>query len=137
MEQKCPFAMPLTKGLATCHNAQEVVRRGGSEFDCRSAADHRVCARVFQGLKSQALPAFGVEDDLTVMPHSVLVKVQSGGLRGLERLLGERGSDTPVPDIAGLVGQAVERFGSPELFPYSKLEKDMLSFNLERRTRRG
>ena len=137
MEQKCPFAMPLTKGLAGCHNAQEVVRRGGLELDCRSAADHRVCASVFEGLKAQALPAFGVEDDLTLMPHSVLVKVQSGGLQGLRRLLGESSPDAPVPDIAGLIGKVVQRYGSPERITYSEIEQDMLAFKLERRTRRG
>jgi hypothetical protein len=137
MELKCPFAMPLTKGLAGCHNAQAVVRRGGTELDCRSEAAHRVCTSVFEGLKSRALPAFGVEDDLTLMPHSVLVKVQSGGLLGLKRLLGEISPGTPVPDIAGLIGEAIERYGSPKHVPYSELEQDMLSFKLERRTRRG
>jgi hypothetical protein len=43
MTLKCPFAAPITAGLAACRNAQEVVRRGGSEYDCRNEADHSGC----------------------------------------------------------------------------------------------
>jgi hypothetical protein len=137
MNLKCPFAAPLTKGLAGCRNAQEVVRRGGSEFDCRSEADHDICSRVFEGLKGRALAVFDVEDDLTSMPHSVLIKAQSGGLLGLQRLLGGTAPQGHTPDVADLMGEVVRRFGSPEALPYADLEEDLLSFKLERRGRRS
>ena len=35
-QMKCPFAAPLTKGRFACRHAEEVVRRGGSEYDCRA-----------------------------------------------------------------------------------------------------
>jgi hypothetical protein len=136
MSLKCPFAAPLTTGRFACHHAQEVVRRGGSEYDCRSQADHGLCTALFAGLKAQALPAFGVEDDLTTMPHSVGVKVQSGGLLGLRRLLEERPAGGEIDDIASLVGRVMERFGSPDGVPYAEIEGDMTAFRLERRSGR-
>jgi hypothetical protein len=89
MHAKCPFAAPITVGRARCRHALEVVRRGGSEYDCVSADSHAICVEVFGALKRQGLEAFAVEDDLTSMPHSVSVKIQTGGLDGLRRLLGE------------------------------------------------
>jgi hypothetical protein len=124
----------LIKGLAACPNAEEVVRRGGSELDCRSPSHQARCAELFDRLKAQALPAFGVEDDLTTMPHSVLVKVQSGGLLGLARLAGEGGG---ITDVAALVDRTAERFGGLEAIPYAELEGDMTGFRLERRAGRG
>lgn len=136
MPMKCPFAAPLTKGQFACSHAEEVVRRGGSEYDCRSASDHPVCTALFERLKAQALPAFGVEDDLTSMPHSVLVKIQSGGLLGLQRLVDEPDPEGRIGDIAGLVERAVERYGTVDEVPAAEVEADMTGFRLERRTRR-
>jgi hypothetical protein len=135
MSAKCPFAVPLTKGQVGCRNAQEVVRRGGSEYDCQSPAHHAVCTELFARLKREALPAFGVEDDLTLMPHSVLVKIQAGGLMGLNRLLG--GATRSIEDVADLIDRVQERYGSLVQMPYADILGDMTSYKLERRTRRG
>jgi hypothetical protein len=136
MSSKCPFGAPLTKGLVRCRHAEEVVRRGGSEYDCRSADHHDLCTGLFNRLKAQALPAFGVEDDLTSMPHSVLVKVQSGGLLGLHRLMGGA-PDQRIEDVAALVDAALQHFGALGSIPVGELEGDMTGFKLERRSRRG
>jgi hypothetical protein len=140
MTLKCPFAAPITAGLAACRNAQEVVRRGGSEYDCRNEADHSGCTALFDRLKVAALPAFGVEDDLLSMPHSTLVKIQFGGLLGLGRLLGEGvGQAAEVADVADLVARARARYGDIGLVPCAELTGDMLGYRLGRRgsRRRG
>ena len=65
-----------------------MTRRGGPDVVCASDEAHQQCENLFQRMKQVALPAFGVEDDLLSMPHSVLVKIQFGGLLGLQRLQG-------------------------------------------------
>lgn len=105
MMQKCSFASALVTELAACRHAEQVVRRGGSEYDCRSAPDHAVCQDLFDRLKAATLPAFGVDDDLTTMPHSVLVKVQCGGLQALARLTGQE--QQKVEDIADVRDRAL------------------------------
>ena len=52
MMQKCPFASALITGLASCRHAEQVVRRGGSEYACRSAEDHAACVGLFDRLKA-------------------------------------------------------------------------------------
>ncbi|HSO82428.1 hypothetical protein [Thiocapsa sp.] len=133
---KCPFAAPLIKTAAACRHAHEVVRRGGSEFDCLSEAEHARCEQVFAGLKACALAASDVEDDPMLMPHSLLVKIQSGGLIGLQRLLGESDADGRDADIGDLVTRAVANFGGADRIPYAALGEDMTSFKLERRAGR-
>ncbi len=80
------------------------------------------------------MPAFGVEDDLLSMPHSVLVKIQFGGLLGLRRLL-ENGADGSgdVTNIHNLVGRAIEKHGSLEAIPCQAFVGDMTSYKLKRR----
>jgi hypothetical protein len=134
MMQKCPFASALIADLASCGQAEHVVRRGGSEYDCRSAEDHSACQDLFDRLKGAALPALGVEDDLTSMPHSVLVKVQCGGLQGLARLAG-RGSG-PIEDIASLRKQVLDEAGGVPGLAVAGLVPDIMAFRAERRGRR-
>ena len=133
---KCPFAAPQIKTTAACRHAHEVVRRGGSEFDCLSESEHVRCEQVFAGLKACALAACEVEDDPMLMPHSLLVKIQSGGLLGLKRLLGESDADGRVADIADLVTRVSAQFGGADRIPYATLGEDMTAFKLERRAGR-
>ncbi|HYA38776.1 MAG TPA: hypothetical protein VEI74_10970 [Candidatus Methylomirabilis sp.] len=133
-EYKCAFSNPLIGGQFGCENAEQVTRRGGPDIACRSEQAHARCERLFQRMKAAALPAFGVEDDLLSMPHSVLVKIQYGGLLGLQRLLGVGEADAAeVKNIHALVGQAVQAHGNLEAIPYPAFVEDMTSFKLKRR----
>jgi hypothetical protein len=133
---KCPFAAPLIRATAACRHAREVVRRGGSEFDCLCEAEHARCEQVFAGLKECALVASNIEDDPTQMPHSLLVKIQSGGLLGLQRLLGESDTEGRVADVGDLAARASAHFGGADRIPFAALAKDITAFRLERRTGR-
>lgn len=132
--RKCPFSAPLVTHQFGCCKAQEVVRRGGAEIDCTDAAACERCVRLFGRLKAAALPAFGVEDDLLSMPHSVLVKIQHGGLLGLQRVLAAAEAVTErVEDIDRLVADAQARYG--ESVSVDAVVADMTNFKL--RARRG
>jgi hypothetical protein len=109
---RCPFAATLLRKDFGCDRAIEVVRRGGPEVGCTDTVACRRCERLFDALKAVALPALGYEDDLATTPHSVFVKIQFGGLLGLQRLLGRE-----VPEIENvriLVEESEEPVGRPE-----------------------
>ena len=133
-ELKCPFSTPLVTHQFGCARAQEVVRRGGAETDCTNATARARCERVFEQLKAAALPAFGVEDDLLSMPHSVRVKIQCGGLLGVQRLLaGAATVADRVEDIDQLLTAAEFRFGAA--WPAAELTADMTAYRPRARRR--
>jgi NAD(P)-dependent dehydrogenase (short-subunit alcohol dehydrogenase family) len=137
MENKCAFSQTLIGGQFGCAHAEPVVRRGGAEIACRSADAAQRCAILMPCLKAAALPAFGVEDDLLSMPHSVLVKIQFGGLLGVQRLLDGAGSDVDsVPDINALVERALEKFGALDAVPCADIVDVMIGFKPRRRGKR-
>ena len=128
-QSKCPYSAPLIGHHFDCACAQEVIRRGGTEVDCTNASAHARCEQLFHRLKAVALPAFGVEDDLLSMPHSVLVKIQYGGLLGLQRLLSSAAPAAErIDDIDTLVQQAQARFGSAEAIPCDPLVAEITAF---------
>jgi hypothetical protein len=133
----CPFSSTLVQEDFACANANPIVRRGGAEIACTVEPAHSRCQRLFQRLKDVALPEFGVEDDLLKMPHSVLVKIQYGGLLGLQRSLGSSvGPESTVEDIDSLVAAAAEGFGSVEAIPCADFCDAIVSYKLPGRRRR-
>ena len=133
-ELKCAFSAPLITHQFGCRKAEEVTRRGGPDIACTDGVAAARCEALFARLKAAALPAFGVEDDLLSMPHSVLVKVQYGGLLGVQRVLrAEPQVAERVDDIHTLVTEASLRF-SDEV-ACASLVADITSF--KPRARRG
>ncbi len=131
---KCAFSSTLVTGQFGCEKGEQVTRRGGPDVVCASDEDHQQCEKLFQRMKQAALPAFGAEDELLSMPHSVLVKIQFGGLLGLRRLQGN-GTDgsTAVKNIHGLVDQAIGKHGGLDAIPCQAFVEDMTSCKLKRR----
>lgn len=131
-ELKCAFSAPLITHQFGCDKAEEVTRRGGPDIACTDGAAAARCEALFARLKAAALPAFGVEDDLLSMPHSVLVKIQHGGPLGLQRLLGGGGADR-VEDVDALMLAVAGKFGAA--IPVEEVVPDMTAYKT--RARRG
>lgn len=131
-EYKCAFSNTLITGQFGCEKAEPVTRRGGPDIACTSEAAHQRCEKLFQQMKAAALPAFGVEDDLLSMPHSVQVKIQHGGLLGLQRLLDGAGA-TDVKNVHALVDRAAGKYHNLDAVPCPALVPDMTSYKLRRR----
>ena len=133
----CPFSATLARETFGCNRAERIIRRGGTEFSCQAPASHARCLQLFGQLKDAALTAFDVEDDLTQMPHSVLVKIQFGGLLGLQRITQAPPSEAGrIEDIDTLVTAAVTRFETLQAIPCEQLAADMTGYSLSRRSRR-
>jgi hypothetical protein len=132
-EHKCAFSNTLITNQFGCDKAEPVTRRGGPDIACTSDAGHRRCEKLFQQMKAAALPAFGVEDDLLSMPHSVLVKIQFGGLLGLQRLVDGAGA-ADVKDIHALIDRATGKYRDPGAIPCPELVPDMTTYKLRRRS---
>jgi len=133
-EYKCAFSNTLVTEQFGCEKGKHVTRRSGPDVVCASDEAHQQCEQLFQRMKQVALPAFGVEDDLLSMPHSVLVKIQFGGLLGLQRLQGDSTDESAaIKNIHGLVSQAIGKHGSLDAIPCQAFVEDMTSYQLKRR----
>jgi hypothetical protein len=133
-EFNCAFSNTLVTNQFGCEKAEQVARRGGPDIACTSEAAYRRCEKLFRQMKSAALPAFGVEDDPLSMPHSVSVKIQHGGLLGLQRLLDpDAAGSAGVRNVHALVEQALGKYNGIDAIPFPALVQDMTSYKLKRR----
>jgi hypothetical protein len=134
-EYKCAFSNTLITNQFGCEKAEQVTRRGGPGIACTSDAAHQRCEQLFQQMKAAALPVFGVEDDLLSMPHSVMVKIQHGGLLGLQRVLdSDAAGSAEVKNVHALVDKAVGKYGNLDAIPCPALVQDMTAYKLRRRS---
>ncbi len=68
------------------------------------------------------------------MPHSVLIKIQHGGLLGLQRIMdGAPTVDQTIANINDLVERAHHHYGDYATIPYSEFVQDMTAYKLRRR----
>ncbi len=69
-----------------------------------------------------------------MMPQSVLVKIQFGGLLGLQRHIpGQPPAANRVDDIDALITAAAGHFAGIESIPYDLLVDDIIAWKLPRR----
>ncbi len=126
---KCAFSHPLMVGEFRCANGQPIVRRGGPGVGCGSESAHRRCARLFDNLKSESLTALGLQDDPLSLPHSILVKIQCGGLTGIARMLERRSGD----DVAAMLDAAELQFQGIDAVPVHQLVEEISAYRVKRR----
>lgn len=133
---KCPFSIIQASGSCHCPQAREVVRRGGSEYDCMSVETHSLCSALVQHLNAMALPALGHEDDLTQTPRSVYERVMLGGLQGLRRARDPADNTLETTDIAAVVTAANDAYGGIEAIPAGVVVPAIEGCRIKRRQRR-
>ena len=133
----CPFTAPLVKKDFQCPQADEVIRRGGSEIACKNLASHSQCTKMHTQVKLSALAAMDLEDDLLTVPHNTLVKIQYGGLLGLQAMMSpEKANSSQVENIETLIAQAESTYGDLANVPLETIIEFIANFKTQRRRKK-
>ena len=135
-EYKCPFSIVQASATCHCRKAQEVIRRGGSEFDCTDQEARGVCVALARHFNAAALPALGYEDDLTLTPKSVYERILVGGLLGLRMVRDPLDSGLETADIWSSVETAISNYPAIDAIPDSDFVPAIESCMLKKRRRR-
>ena len=133
---KCPFSTLQAAGTTHCQLASQVVRRGGSEFDCTKPEALSVCQEMSRQLIAIGLPTLGFEDDLVSTPKSAYDRALFGGLMGLNQCLEGLSEELHKQDIWPLVEAATERFPDQAELPRQSLESAIQAWKPSRRRQR-
>jgi len=132
----CVFALTQISNDFTCEYGNLVARRAGPDIACQSEKHQQQCLCVYEQLKKVGLDAFDYEDDLLQVPHGVWVKIQFGGLLGMQKTL--QGSDkncaeNKIDNITNVIQTAQAQYEAIELFPYESVVPDMQEYSTRRR----
>lgn len=103
----------------------------GCSVTCASLEAFGQCEQFLDHLINAAQFALHYVDGTASLTHGKLLKVQHGGLKGLQALIEE--SEQAIEDIHGLLNKAIARYGEIEAVPAESLLSYIKSHQNKRR----
>ncbi len=122
----CVFAKAILRRCCQCSRAQKLFLAEREAVACKSPGARQRCAEVLEVLHGKAIFALRLPHAESVLPHGKELKVQCGGMLGLQRALLPERAD--VEDINGLLENAIKDYGSVEALPYGEVVRGITSF---------
>lgn len=152
---RCYFEKMLLMRYGNCAQASKLLLAEREAFACDSQEAQQQCLQLLENLRSNARFALQVTQITGPLPHAKEIKVQVGGLFGLQQLLSEKNlTDTeilndddakfgelsqkqaPIENVFATVNQVVKQYKDLEAIPYNEIVKSIMNFKLPERKRR-
>jgi len=134
--QRCVFEKTILSRRCHCRQAHRFNLADREGVACRNTESALLCQTALDRMREKAIFALRLTRIDGPLAHAKEIKVQTGGLFGIRRLLGGQQDDnSPIADISGLLLSAVDQFGDLEKLPYTEIARNIAQF--EGRARRG
>jgi len=114
----CVYEKTILTNCAACSKAEKHNIAEREVVSCNSALSHERCSALHRQLRKNFTFALGKSHIDGPLPHAQEMRLQCGGLRGLQFTLD--GSER-VEDISTLMTMAQQRYGELVDFPYSQI----------------
>lgn len=125
----CIFAKAILRRCAHCSRSQRVFIAEREAVACKSPGARQRCAEVLAVLHEKATFALRLPQPEMVLPHGKELKVQCGGMLGLQQALLQQGEAAEVvDDIHDLLEEAIRDYSDVESFPYGEVVKGITRF---------
>ena len=121
-ERRCPYEKSILTGNCACSRAKRfcIAEREGVCCDADDAQAR--CLAYLEQLRAQARFALKTTGGHAALPHAKAMRIQVGGLRGVQATLEPEGANHPhIDDIDGLLHTAIARFGGLAELPYQRI----------------
>lgn len=134
-QQRCVFEKTILSRRAHCHHAHRFNLADREGVGCQHPDAAKLCQATLALMRDKALFALKMTRLEGPLPHAKEIKVQTGGLYGLQQILGNGDNTTPIADIIALLQSALDRYGNIHALPYEEIARSIVHF--EGRTRRN
>ncbi len=127
--QRCCFEKTLLARRAGCHLAQRLNIGEREGVACSQSAAQQRCKQLLAQLRHNASFALGLIRIDGPLPHAKEVKVQTGGLIGLQQLITpDTDIDAVIDDIHQLLELANTIYPDLAALPYATLARTIVKF---------
>jgi hypothetical protein len=134
--QPCAFEKALLARCCQCGLAQRMNIGEREAVGCTDAAQRQTCLALRGQLQQNAAFALKLTHTQEPLPHVKEMKIQCGGLRGLQKVLSggaEAGEGSDGMGVSALVRLALERYITLDRLPYSEIMQTVAAFEIRRR----
>lgn len=126
----CAFEKAMLARCIECSKAEKHLLAERETINCADATAQSRCTELKTLLRGQSAFALRITAANSPLPHAKELRIQCGGLKGLQKSL--TGSDD-IADVTGLIDASLARHGSLEAFPYSEIVQSVVHFEARRR----
>ncbi len=135
-ERRCVFEKAISSRRCSCNRMLRFHLADREGISCKSAVGHELCTCLLTLMRSKARFALHITHSDEPLPHAREIRVQTGGLLGLQALLHpELQHASGVENIIGLIDSALGRYADLESIPYEAVMQGIVRF--EGRPKRG
>jgi hypothetical protein len=128
-ERYCPFEKSILTNQCRCSRAERFCIAEREGVHCQADDAQARCVALLELLRAQARFALRTTDGQSALPHAKAMRVQVGGLRGVQAAL-EPDAEVPdaIDDIDAIVEAAVARYGSLDALPYHTIVQQITAY---------
>ncbi|MDH3832480.1 MAG: hypothetical protein OEU78_09060 [Gammaproteobacteria bacterium] len=136
-ERRCVFEKTINSRRCSCEKSCRFHLADREGIACKSATANVLCGELLNQMRSNARFALHLTSADGPLPHAREIKVQTGGLLGLQGLLHpEKSAADSIENAIGLIDLAISRFGRLEALPYDVIVQAIVRFEgRKKRTR--
>jgi hypothetical protein len=132
----CPYEKTILTNHGACSQARKFCIAEREGVQCDSALAQAACLEFLDRLRQQARFALKSTDTGAALPHAKAMRLQIGGLRGIQSALAP---DDPAPnviaDIRATIEAAIARFGTLERLPFDHIMRQVAAYQGRQRLR--
>ena len=126
----CAFEKAVLARCIACSKAEKHLLAERETVNCSDAAAQARCTELKTLLRGHSAFALKIPRIGSQLPHAKELKIQCGGLKGLQTAVSDSES---VDDVFALIESALSTHGELEAFPYSDIVQGVVHFEARRR----
>jgi hypothetical protein len=135
---KCAFEKATLTRRFACEKYIRINIAEREATSCSDPAAQEQCKQLLNLLHENSSFALQMPHSSSSLPHAKEIKVQCGGLQGLQLCLQGPGENTViVENIHGLINNAISTYGKLENLPFNEIVKSIASFEGRKRRRKN
>ena len=125
-ETRCVFEKALCSLHCACSKSRLFRLADRTCYGCHSSTDQIQCTALLNHLRNQTRFVFKINEIDGPLPHNKEIRVQNGGLSGLQKLLGIEQQN--VGDVQMVISRAINEFGSIDQLPFDVLMQSVMAY---------
>ncbi|MDH3979727.1 MAG: hypothetical protein OEU91_04355 [Gammaproteobacteria bacterium] len=133
-ERRCVFEKTINSRRSACSKSVRFHLADREGISCKSASGNALCTELLMRMRSNARFALHMTHAEGQLPHAKEIRVQTGGLLGLQDLIHPELEDQQnVADIITTLDLALQRYDSLEQLPYDIIVQGIVKFEGRRK----
>lgn len=136
-QRRCVYEKAINARRCSCEQAARFHLADREGVACKSDEGNQMCTELLDTMRRNARFSLHLTHANGPLPHAKEIRVQVGGLLGLQQLLHPESSGADkVSNIHGLAREALDRYTRFRDLPYDVIVKAIVSYQGRRKHRR-